>query len=90
MTSKVEEVARAIASANGDDGMFKAFLPHARAAIEAMREPTKQMLSGVRPQEYTIEHYHGSGHHRSFPTLGSGPVQVWQDMIDAALREEGR
>ena len=62
----------------------------ARAAIEAMREPTKQMLSGVRPQEYTIEHYHGSGHHRSFPTLGSGPVQVWQDMIDAALREDGR
>ena len=99
--TKIEEVARAIRVASpsagrGDSHLRSQMLTEAvcldlaRAAIEAMREPTKQMLSGVRPQEYTIEHYHGSGHHRSFPTLGSGPVQVWQAMIDAALSEEGR
>jgi hypothetical protein len=98
--SKVEEVARAIyVGRNGCGCKAWAHLPKthqepylsdARAAIEAMREPTPEMVRAIRPQEYTIEHYHGSGHHRSFPTLGSGPVQVWQDMIDASLREEGR
>ncbi|MGN6769776.1 MAG: hypothetical protein ACTHJQ_08025 [Rhizobiaceae bacterium] len=59
----------------------------ARAAIEEMREPTKAMQAAIRPQTYTIEHYHGSGHRRTFPTLGSGPLGAWQDMIDAALKE---
>ncbi len=46
MSEMVEKVARAIASANGDDGTFKAFLPHARAAIEAMR-PNDAMISAA-------------------------------------------
>lgn len=86
----VERVARAICRAHGkwiEDESWHTYQDEARAAIEAMREPTMEMRNGVRPQEYTIKHYHGSGHHRSFPTLGSGPVQIWQDMIDAALSE---
>lgn len=82
MTSKVEEVARAIASANGDDGMFKAFLPHARAAIKVMRTPTEWMLTK------------GCCYENDVPSIlmGDGIVagNVWQAMIDAALSEEGR
>lgn len=98
--SMVERVARAICAATGtiwggpsgeDDPDFLLiklmYLNLARAAIEAMREPTKDMQAAIRPQSYTIEHYHGSGHHRTFPTLGSGPLGAWHDMIDAALKE---
>jgi hypothetical protein len=64
------------------------FIELARAAVEALREPSEGMQKAVRPQEYTVEHYYGTGHHRSFPHLGAGPIQVWQDMIDAILSEQ--
>lgn len=87
MSEMIERVEDAIMEAMNADPKGGSFSRAARAAIEAMREPTKVMLNAVRPQGYTIEHYHGTGHHRTFPTLGSGPLQVWQDMIDAALSE---
>lgn len=90
MSEMVDKIAMAIRDniqASLPDGVSVDYQYAARAAIEAMRDPTEAMLNGVRPQEYTIEHYHGTGHHRTFPTLGSGPLQVWQDMIDAALSE---
>lgn len=84
----IERVARAIAkSAHGDDEGWAAWVDEARAAVEALREPTEAMERAIPMQEYTIEHYHGSGHHRSFPLLGSGPLQVWRTMVDAALSE---
>ncbi len=58
------------------------------AAMAAMREPTEAMKKAIRQQEITIEHYHESGRHRSFPALGSGPLQAWDDMISAALNEK--
>ena len=60
----------------------------ARAAIEAMREPTPEMQAAIPAQSYTIEHYHGSGHHREFPTLSAGPLGIWRAMIDQALKDE--
>ena len=51
MSEMVERVARAIATARGygldangeDTGDWQMFVDHARAAIEAMREPTEAM-----------------------------------------------
>lgn len=89
--TKIEQIARALEDnikAALPDGAVVDYRYAARAALEAMREPTEAMKKAIRQQEITIEHYHGSGHHRSFPTLGSGPLQAWDDMISAALNEK--
>ena len=39
----IERVARAISRAEASDIMWEAFVPEARAAIAAMREPTEEM-----------------------------------------------
>lgn len=70
MTSMVERVARAICLADGlDDGLSNAFavqktdrewgewVPLARAAIEAMREPTPEMVEA------------GAGYHEAWPFM---------------------
>jgi hypothetical protein len=46
MTSMVEKVARAICAKEEPDGLgnWKFYTDHARAAIEAMMEPTDHML----------------------------------------------
>lgn len=86
MSEMVERVARAIADADmedyeGREALYNAF---ARAAIEAMREPTNNMRGIGFDEAY--EHIEPSPY---------GPVvhakigqKVWQAMIDAALREE--
>ena len=55
MTTMIERVARAIAasvySEAGVELMWKCYMDKARAAIEAMREPTAGMVSSV-----TIDH----------------------------------
>lgn len=44
MTTMIERVARAIAKYQaGDEEDWRGFLPHARLAIAAMREPTEAM-----------------------------------------------
>ena len=69
--SMVERVGRAIANADMEDYMefFQRYDAMARAAIEALREPTEAMVksgSAIHCQEY------------------EAPI-IWQDMIDAAL-----
>jgi hypothetical protein len=91
-TEMVERVAKAICDElNGDHGCggfcvaVAKYGAAARAAIEAMRSPTPAMQAAIPPQEYTVEHFYGTGHHLRSPTLGSGPLSIWQSMIDAAL-----
>lgn len=82
MTDMVERVARAIAFADLDEQsravinmdanmMYVAdhYVELARAAIEAMREPTDEMLWAARAVRYADE----------------GSMEIWNGMIDAAL-----
>ena len=76
MEGMVRTVAKAIkaklieqASSDGADIDCESI---ARAAIEAMREPTRDM-----------SHF-GHGHW----TDGKGAISIWQVMIDAALKEQ--
>jgi hypothetical protein len=74
MSEMVERVARAIAySETADPEIWSAFVEVARAAIEAMREPTEQMADiGDTATGYPI--YAVSGY------------TVWRSMIDEALK----
>ena len=62
----IERVAQAIHDANREG------INPARAAIEAMREPTEEMK--------------GEGYHPNCHMCG-GHLEGWQRMIDAALKE---
>ncbi|TDH35680.1 hypothetical protein E2A64_10085 [Pseudohoeflea suaedae] len=91
----VERVARAIANEahkGGDYGMTgddaydrrpEEFTALARAAIEAMREPTKGMEDA--PSDAEIDFGPGGS-----GDLDASPLNVWQAMIDAALGEKPR
>lgn len=73
--SMIERVARAIAKGeygeNVDD-VWHTCIDDARAAIEAMREPTEAMLDAGYGAEPT----------------GAALVAPWEAMIDAALAEQ--
>lgn len=82
MTDMVERVARAIYDSAGssptgqpswdqeDSEMHEWIKCHARAAIEAMREPTDLMWGRGA---FAMERY------------PNGPLETWRAMIDAAL-----
>lgn len=73
MSELVERVAKAIAKDQQWPDWTNATLV-ARAAIEAMREPTKEMIDAVYKRDPYDE--------------GVGPENTWKYMIDAALVEE--
>lgn len=93
----VERVARALSKADGDPAvLFDYYLEHARAAIEAMREPTDAMgaaglmVSSHDPlggrEKMTDEQAESIGW---TDRLRGNPVKwempIWRAMIDAAL-----
>ena len=73
-TDMIERVARAIARPEDWDELkphwHEVFREQARAAIEAMREPTKRMVDAGRDED----------------TLTGAIASVWAVMIDAALK----
>ncbi len=78
MSEMVERVAKALAACDNSD--WRAWVDDARAAIEAMREPTKAQLSGA---SMAIGPWGGHGE--------AGPPsyeRVWREMIDAALAQK--
>lgn len=102
MTTMIERVARAIAGADpeqqgqiDDSEMGEYFwekyrehyLPLARAAIEAMREPTPDMISAGIKREVAWEYgERGDWDDESGPHVPSHAA--YQSMIDAALNEQ--
>ena len=93
MNSMVERVARAMQSV--DDSMNNRMeltdaeaAQLARAAIEAMREPTKEMVeAGYNAIDEAVDYYNydsGSG----YTIEPSGGADVLRAMIDAALNEQ--
>jgi len=63
------------------DDHWREYVPHVRAAVEAMREPTVAMSragAGFPADEFDD----GSTH-----VVSDTAVDVWQAMIDAALKE---
>lgn len=92
MSEMLERVARAIALAALDPETRAAVNPDkwfvaesyydlARAAIEVMREPTDAMKSAP----YDAEIDFGPG---GTGDIEANPLNVWQAMIDAALKQE--
>ena len=75
MTDMVERVARAIYAAECWDTAAPGFYQHAaRAAIEAMREPTLEMR-------------HAGRRVKSSWLVEQEEVEIWQAMIDAAVEK---
>ena len=80
MNEMIERVARAIESTGPREAVaaiepsWLAFVPQARAAIEAMREPNEQMLKVA---------WNYAGHPDKEFVLDGG---MWREMIDAALK----
>jgi hypothetical protein len=90
--SMIDRVARALCLANGEDpdkpsGVFgvwwKSYRDEARAAIEAMREPTEEMMESAA-SEFTFQ----SGHWGPETTRETIQKAVFQRAIDAALSEK--
>lgn len=93
MTDMVETVARAIFSANTGTDYYEVYHPGfeyeqahwetlARAAIEAMRTPTKAMLGAVEAEEDRRGYVAAA-----YESLDA--EAAWPVMIDAALNEDG-
>lgn len=81
MTSMVEKVARAICATHGYrdpyiDTTWHKYIPHARAAIEAMREPTEPMKEAFHNDAIAW-----------FDDEIEDEEHLWKVMIDAALKE---
>ena len=74
-----QRVAKAIL-AEQEKEAFPNNLNLARAAIEAMREPTKAMNQAGRQKAYYLGAYLGDG----------AMALVWREMIDAALSPQAR
>lgn len=91
--SMIERVARAICgttSGTGDDHQWKMFLDEARAAIEAMREPTDAILAATEDVVTGHDDFAcGDGTlYLSYPGFHEYAKTAWQAMIDAALNEQ--
>jgi hypothetical protein len=83
MSEMIERVARAIYKVDGDKGWHlhsKFYLDSARAAIEAMKEPTDAMMQALHEAMF-VDKYDATDQ----PMLGAG-IEAF---IDAALSEEG-
>jgi len=74
MSEMVERVARALSGWLHGSPSWESCFPMARAAIEAMREPTEAMVWAGRADHLTVD-----GEEWSKP--------IWQAMIDAALED---
>ena len=72
----IERVARAIAEQN-HGSTWDEWIDEARAAIEAMREPTEAMINGLRIAQECGD-----------STAALWAPLVWRAMIDAALGEK--
>ena len=78
----LEKVARAICLANTQgDEMWQAFVPEARAALEAMKTPTDGMVEYGGPE---MGHLSASLLDVGNDWIGK-PKFVWEAMINAAL-----
>ena len=79
--SMIERVAAAIAMENeGWTKNAKDYIPHARAAIEAMREPTDAMVMAA---EWAEPEYREDD-----MDVGATYKAEWRAAIDAALNEQ--
>lgn len=74
MSEMIERVARALAKLADNDN-WNEFVPDARAAIEAMREPTDAMMAAV-----------DCAGEKADWLSGRAWTAAWQAMIDEALK----
>lgn len=84
MTDMIEKVARALHQDGVDNPDWKAWVPQARAAIAAMREPTDEMKSAG---DSMMPHFADTA--GTFVTGYDVAGEVWTAMADAALGKNG-
>lgn len=101
MTAMVERMARAIATSrfghdgwdDDDDGSqyWERCVEDARAAIEAMREPTESMLAATEKVVVGYDDFAtGDGTlFLSHPGFHDNAKTAWRVMLDAALEQRG-
>lgn len=91
MTTMIERVARAMClEGSADETVFlgvymkrwEAKKDEARAAIEAMREPTESMVSAAENGDDPGSSIYGD------PFVAMPHDEAWKTMIDAALKEK--
>lgn len=79
----VERVARAIAESALHHGGWQELVPEARAAIEAFREPTEEMIE--RGRKAPVNHSWGPATKNDTGEHVCDPETILDVMIDAAL-----
>lgn len=88
----VKRVARAIAAAQPNGPGWRHHIPDARAAIEAMREPTEAMMEAADEpfhDELTKQRAYAFAHYgRPAYATGGFTERMWRAMITAALAED--
>ena len=90
MSEMIERVARAIYDEQSDGtGPVDDFYPVARAAIEAMREPTKAQLEVAEDIVVGFDDFAcGDGNiYLGIPGYPQKARDVWAALVDAALKE---
>lgn len=89
MSETVRRVADELAKAGWEQGMGRIDSDRAewvvRTVLQAIREPTDEMVRAAPPQTIATAHGLGSGHTLHSPTLGGDARSVFRGMIDAAL-----
>ena len=92
MSEMIERVARSICgtmSGAGDDHQWEMFVDEARAAIEAMREPTEAQLEAAENIVVGFDDFAcGDGNiYLGIPGYPQKARDVWAALVDAALKE---
>lgn len=90
MNEMIERVARALATANEDEAnwLSHGYVDLAKAAIEAMRTPSKAMIVAAETAfEEWADHGYDSGFGRYEIVTSGWQASVLDSMIDAALDE---
>jgi len=91
MSEMIERVARAIAADNvRGNSNWQDWLVEARAAIEAMREPTEKMWDAGAADLYGVSREKAIEYAKEdkFESDGRKADEIWRAMIDAALSDQ--
>ena len=92
MSEMIERVARALAEAGGEDpnNTWMFYENKSRAAIEAMREPTKAQLDAAEDIVVGYDDFAvGDGNiYLGIPGYPQKARDVWTALVDATLKEK--
>lgn len=85
----IEKVSRALAESDGEnpDNTWLFYEKKAKAAIEAMRDPTTRMKAAGQWFQFEDPRF-GTPPVNDCVKAGLNASRIWQEMVDASLSEE--